>query len=48
MTISVPEYFIGYLLIKYVAVRLGWFPSLATVFSDSGFPSGSSTRSCRC
>ena len=29
MTISVPEYFLAYLLIKYVAVDLGWFPSLA-------------------
>ena len=31
MTISVPEYFLGYLLIKYIAVELGWFPSLANV-----------------
>src|SRR6202044_1472070 len=28
MTISVPEYFLAYLLIKYVAVELGWFPLL--------------------
>ena len=37
MTISVPEYFLAYLLIKYVAVELGWFPSLATVSSDTPF-----------
>ena len=35
MTISVPEYFLAYLLIKYVAVDLGWFPSLANVSSDT-------------
>ncbi len=33
MTISVPEFFIGYILIVIFAVQLGWFPSLATVFS---------------
>lgn len=33
MTISVPEFFIGYLLIVIFAVQLGWFPSLATVFA---------------
>jgi peptide/nickel transport system permease protein len=38
MTISVPEYFLAYLLIKYVAVGLGWFPSLANVSSDTSFP----------
>ena len=37
MTISVPEYFLAYLLIKYVAVDLGWFPSLANVTSDTPF-----------
>ena len=37
MTISVPEYFLAYLLIKYVAVELGWFPSLASVSSDTPF-----------
>lgn len=37
MTISVPEYFLAYLLIKYVAVELGWFPSLANVSSDTSF-----------
>ncbi len=30
-SISLPEFFIGYLLIYYVAVVLGWFPSVATV-----------------
>jgi peptide/nickel transport system permease protein len=34
MTISVPEFFIGYLLIVIFAVQLAWFPSLATVFSS--------------
>jgi peptide/nickel transport system permease protein len=38
MTISVPEYFLAYLLIKYVAVDLGWFPSLANVNPDTSFP----------
>jgi peptide/nickel transport system permease protein len=35
--ISVPEFFIGYLLIFFFAVQLGWFPSLSTVFMDMGF-----------
>jgi peptide/nickel transport system permease protein len=34
MTISVPEFFIAYLLILVFSVQLGWFPSLATVFSE--------------
>jgi peptide/nickel transport system permease protein len=34
ITISVPEFFIGYVLIIIFAVQLGWFPSLATVFSS--------------
>jgi len=37
MTISVPEFFLAYVLIKYVAVDLGWFPSLANVTPDMGF-----------
>ena len=37
MTISVPEYFLAYLLIKYVAVDLGWFPSLANVTPETSF-----------
>jgi peptide/nickel transport system permease protein len=31
MTISVPEFFLGYLLIGVFAVRLGWLPSLAAI-----------------
>ena len=31
MTISVPEFFLGYILIKYLTLQLGWFPSLANV-----------------
>jgi peptide/nickel transport system permease protein len=37
ITVSVPEYFVAYLLIKYVAVDLGWFPSLASVTPDMSF-----------
>ena len=48
MTISVPEYFLAYLLIKYVAVDLGWFPSLANVSSDTASSTASIMRSCRC
>ena len=36
-TISVPEFFIAYLLILVFAVKLRWFPSLATVFDSMGF-----------
>jgi peptide/nickel transport system permease protein len=32
--ISVPEFFIAYVLILVFAVQLRWFPSLSTVFSD--------------
>lgn len=35
MTISVPEYFLAYILIKYLSVRFGLFPSLANVSSDT-------------
>ena len=38
MTISVPDYFVAYLLIIFVAVDLGWFPSLANVSPDTTFP----------
>lgn len=31
-SISLPEFFIGYLLIYFVAVKLGWFPSVSTVY----------------
>lgn len=36
MTISVPEFFIAYVLILVFAVQVDWFPSLATVHSDMG------------
>lgn len=36
-TISVPEFFVGYLLIIVLAVNLGWFPSLAMVDPSMGF-----------
>jgi peptide/nickel transport system permease protein len=35
---SLPEFFIGYLLIFFVAVELRWFPSISTVYS--GMPLG--------
>ena len=35
--ISVPEFFIAYLLILLFAVKLAWFPSLATVYQTMGF-----------
>lgn len=35
--ISLPEFFIGYLLVLVVAVDLGWLPSLATVSPEMGF-----------
>jgi peptide/nickel transport system permease protein len=34
--ISIPDFFIAYLLIFYFSVKLGWFPSLSTVFADMG------------
>ncbi|MGX9148134.1 ABC transporter permease [Mesorhizobium sp. 128a] len=34
LTISVPEFFIGYVLIIFFSVRLGWFPSLSMVNED--------------
>jgi peptide/nickel transport system permease protein len=37
ITISVPEFFIAYLLIIVFVVNLGWFPSLATVFPGVSF-----------
>lgn len=36
ITISVPEFFIAYMLVLVFAVQLDWFPSLATVFSQMG------------
>ena len=35
LTISVPEYLVGYLLVKYLSVRWGLFPSLANVAPDT-------------
>ena len=37
MTISVPEYLVAYLLMKYISVQLGWLPTLANVSEDTGF-----------
>ena len=36
-SISLPEFFIGYLLIYFVAVKLQWFPSVSTVFDGMPF-----------
>ena len=35
LTIAIPEYLVGYILIKYLSVRLGWLPSLANVTPDT-------------
>jgi len=37
ITISIPEFFIAYLMIIVFVVNLGWFPSLATVFPGIEF-----------
>lgn len=36
-TISLPDFFIGYLLIYFVAVKLGWFTSVSTVYPGMPF-----------
>jgi peptide/nickel transport system permease protein len=36
VAISVPEFFVAYILIIIFSIQLGWFPSLATVDSDMG------------
>ena len=36
-SISLPEFFIGYVLIFVVAVELAWFPSIATVYDSMSF-----------
>jgi peptide/nickel transport system permease protein len=36
-SISTPEFFVAYILILYVSVKTGWFPSLANVHADTGF-----------
>ncbi len=35
--ISVPEFFVAYLLILFLAVKLAWFPTLSTVFAGMAF-----------
>jgi peptide/nickel transport system permease protein len=35
LSISVPEYLVGYILIKYLSVRYEWFPSLSNVTPDT-------------
>lgn len=37
IAISLPEFFIGYLLIIFFAVNVNWFPSLSTVFAGMPF-----------
>jgi peptide/nickel transport system permease protein len=37
LTISVPEYLVGYILIRYLAAGLDWFPSMANVNPDTPF-----------
>jgi peptide/nickel transport system permease protein len=37
ISISFPEYLVGYLLVKYLSVQLGWFPSMANVAPDTTF-----------
>jgi peptide/nickel transport system permease protein len=36
-SISLPEFFIGYLLIYFVAVQMQWFPSVSTVYEGMSF-----------
>lgn len=36
-SISLPEFFVGYALILFFAVNLGWFPSVATVYDSMSF-----------
>ncbi|KIC46928.1 MAG: ABC transporter permease [Ruegeria sp.] len=36
-SISIPEFLIGYLLMFFLAVQLGWFPSIAMINDDMGF-----------
>ena len=37
LAISVPEFFIGYILIIVISVKLGWFPSLSMISDDMDF-----------
>ncbi len=36
-SISFPEFFVAYILILFLAVKAGWFPSISTVGGDMGF-----------
>ena len=36
-SISLPEFFIGYVLVYFFAVQLGWFTSVSTVYDGMGF-----------
>ena len=45
--ISLPEFFIGYLLIYFVAVKLGWFTSVSTVFTACRSSSACPRSRCR-
>jgi len=36
-SVSMPDFFIGYLLIFFFGVKLGWFPSVATVYEGMSF-----------
>lgn len=36
-SISLPEFFIGYLLVYFIAVELQWFPSVSTVYDGMSF-----------
>ncbi len=36
-SISTPEFFVAYILILFISVKLGWFPSLANVSADTPF-----------
>jgi peptide/nickel transport system permease protein len=37
VTISVPEFFVGYILVAVFAVQLGWFPSIALITGGMSF-----------
>ena len=36
-SISFPEFFVAYILVLFLAVNLGWFPSISNVSTDMGF-----------
>ena len=36
-SISTPEFFVAYILIMFVSVKMGWFPSLANIRADTTF-----------